>query len=53
MNKWSERLPSYTSSPNKQIDYYSKMNYNKGLLSYLYDKEEDGWFDDYELEKEN
>lgn len=53
MNKWSQRLPSYTNSSNKQIDYYSKINYNKELLSFLYDKEEDGWFDDSELEKEN
>jgi len=55
MHEWTTNLPQYTDIISKRIDNYFNTNYNRKLITYLYDKEEDGWFPDtdvvYDVEK--
>lgn len=47
--EWSVSLPNYTDLISKRLDNYFNTNYNKKLITYLYDKEEDEWFDETDV----
>lgn len=49
--KWQNKLPSYTNSTTKNLDNAFETKQQTALISLLYDKEEQQWFNEEEYEE--